>query len=49
MIDFLGPRVHTTHFCVTTPFSAVFSFLLFFLSSNDKKRISNKFWVVVKV
>lgn len=57
MIDFLGPRVHTTHFCVTTPFSAAFFFLLwlfilfFFppLSSNDKKCISNKFWDVVRV
>lgn len=49
MIDFLGPRVHTTHFCVTTPFSGVFSFFFFFSSSNDKKCISNKFYVVVKV
>lgn len=33
MIDFLGPQVHTTHFCVTTPFSAVFSFFYFFFPS----------------
>lgn len=45
MIDFLGPRVHTTHFCVTTPFSAVFPFFLFFFFLFNPAMTRNAFQV----
>lgn len=50
MIDFLGPRVHTTHFCVTTPFSAAFSFFcgffyFIFFSSLSPAMTRNAFQI----